>query len=115
MPQIEKQSSAVRGGARPGAGRKKGKVSQAKRDLAEMAKKYAEVALKTLVDVATDAKAPEAARVSAANGILDRAYGKPMQAVHVAGTMAGALTVTYVTAPTGPAPTPSAEDYETEG
>lgn len=41
-----------------------------------MARDYAECALKVLVDVARDAKAPAAARVSAANAIIDRGYGK---------------------------------------
>ncbi|MFC0246418.1 hypothetical protein ACFOLL_04445 [Falsochrobactrum ovis] len=68
------------GGARPGAGRKKGKVSQAKRELAEMAKEHAEQALQVLVNIALSGES-EAARVSAANAILDRGYGKPMQGV----------------------------------
>ena len=105
---------AQRGGARPGAGRKKGSVSQARRDVAEMAKEHAEAALKTLVSVANNLKAPSAARVSAASAILDRAYGKPRQSVEVDASTIGALTVTYVTAPAGPAPTPSDEDYETD-
>ena len=70
----------ARGGARPGAGRKKGKVGQAKRELAEMAKQHAEAALLTLVEVASGDCAASA-RVSAAIAILDRAYGKPPQAL----------------------------------
>ena len=70
----------ARGGARPGAGRKRGKVGEAKRALAEMAREHAEVALLTLVEVATGEVAASA-RVSAAVAILDRAYGKPVQAL----------------------------------
>ncbi len=70
----------ARGGSRPGAGRKKGKVSETKRALAEMAKEHAEVALLTLVEIATGDGAASA-RVSAAVAILDRAYGKPPQAL----------------------------------
>jgi hypothetical protein len=70
----------ARGGIRPGAGRKKGKVGEAKRELAEMAKEHAEVALLTLVEIATGDCAASA-RVSAATAILDRAYGKPSQAL----------------------------------
>jgi len=70
----------ARGGTRPGAGRKKGGVSQAKRDLAEMAKDHAETAMLTLVEIATG-DAAASARVSAATAILDRAYGKPRQAL----------------------------------
>jgi hypothetical protein len=64
------------GGARTGAGRPKGKVSEAKRTIAEAARGQAEAALKVLIDVAKDSDAPAAARVSAANAILDRGYGK---------------------------------------
>lgn len=70
-----KESIAMaRGGTRPGAGRKKGKVGQAKREMAEMAKEHAETALLTLVEVASGDCAASA-RVSAATAILDRAYG----------------------------------------
>ena len=70
----------TRGGARPGAGRRKGKVGEAKRELAEMAKEHAEAALLTLIEIATGDGAPSA-RVSAAVAILDRAFGKPPQAL----------------------------------
>jgi len=105
---------APRGGARPGAGRKPGQVSQAKRDIAEMAKGHAAKALEVLIGIASNSKAPSAARVSAASAILDRGYGKPRQAVDMDGAFAGSLTVTYVTGPTGPAPILSDEDYETD-
>ncbi|WLS01731.1 hypothetical protein [Shinella oryzae] len=68
------------GGKREGAGRKAGAVTQAKKDLAEMAKEHAEKALGVLVQIAQGGES-EAARVSAANAILDRAYGKPPQAL----------------------------------
>lgn len=68
------------GGKREGAGRRKGVVSQAKRDLADMAKDHAETALGVLVEIAKRSDS-DAARVSAANAILDRAYGKPPQAL----------------------------------
>ena len=74
--QSKESNSMTRGGARPGAGRKKGKVGEAKRELAAMAKQHAEAALHTLVEIATGDGAASA-RVSAATAILDRAYGKP--------------------------------------
>lgn len=77
---------AQRGGWRPGSGRKPGKVSAAKRDLMDMAKGYAPKALKTLADIAAKGES-ESARVSAATAILDRAYGKPSQAVRHSGTI----------------------------
>lgn len=82
------------GGKRPGAGRKPGKVSKAKRELAEMAKGYAEAALKTLADIAKNGT-NESARVSASIAILDRAYGKPSQAVQHSGTV-GSYDLTKV-------------------
>lgn len=78
-----------------------------------MAKDHAAAALKVLVDVANNKKAPSAARVSAATAILDRGYGKPRQSVEMDGAFSGAMTVTYVTSASGPAPVPSDEDYET--
>jgi len=80
-----------RGGARKGAGRKPGVVSQAKRTFAEAAREHADAALKTLADIARDPKAPPAARVSAANAIIDRAHGRPMSAVEVTGKDGGAI------------------------
>jgi hypothetical protein len=68
----------VHGGKRTGAGRKPGATSLAKRDLASAAKEYAGAALQALVDIATGGES-ESARVSAANSLLDRAYGKPIQ------------------------------------
>lgn len=75
----------AKGGARPGAGRPPGSKSTlnaAKREsLAEKAQKYTEAALKVLVEIAQDPNAAGAARVSAANSLLDRGHGKAIQAV----------------------------------
>lgn len=72
-----------RGGARSGAGRPVGARSkatkQAKATLADLAKAYAPEALKTLADVMRTGES-ESARVTAANSILDRGFGKPVQA-----------------------------------
>ena len=70
----------ARGGFREGAGRPSGSTNrsspeQTKR-LLELAKTYTDEALQTLVDVARNGRT-DAARVSAANALLDRAYGKP--------------------------------------
>ena len=72
---------AQRGGARPGAGRKRGKIEPRKRDLIEAAKGYADAALEVLLSIAKNTEAPAAARVAAANAIIDRGYGKPKQAI----------------------------------
>lgn len=85
-----------RGGKREGAGRPKGKVTAAKRQLSDLAKGHAERALQTLADIA-DGGESEAARVSAAVAILDRAYGKPAQALQLTGEGGGPIeTVTRI-------------------
>jgi hypothetical protein len=81
------------GGSRSGAGRKPGVVSKAKIDIAERAKTHGDAALATLVNVMNDREAPHSARVSAANAILDRGFGKPHQSVGVGGTDGGPLQV----------------------
>ena len=72
--------TTMRGGFRDGAGRpagasKKASLTQSQR-LSELAKAHTGEALNTLLDVARNGRA-DAARVSAANAILDRGYGKP--------------------------------------
>lgn len=71
------------GGARPGAGRKKGSKTRLtkdlKRTLSEIASEYTSEALEALADVMRNGQS-DAARVSAANSLLDRAHGKPIQA-----------------------------------
>jgi len=70
------------GGKRPGAGRKPGSKDKATAaqgsTLAELAREHTSTALNVLVSVA-QASESDAARVSAANAILDRGYGKPIQ------------------------------------
>jgi len=70
------------GGKREGAGRPKGVISEAKRQIADMAKEHGPTALQTLVDIATTGEG-ESARVAASNAILDRAYGRPLQSMDV--------------------------------
>lgn len=73
-----------RGGARKGAGRPKGSRSAAtieqQATISELAKQHGPDALQALVDIATMGQS-ESARVSAANALLDRGYGKPTQTV----------------------------------
>ena len=70
----------TRDGFRQGAGRPSGSTNKSSPEqsqrLSELAKAYTEEALETLVDVARNGRT-DAARVSAANALLDRAYGKP--------------------------------------
>ena len=63
------------GGKRNGAGRPPGKVSEAKRQIAEMLEEHVPAAIETLAD------ASRSGDVMAARDILDRVYGKPRQAI----------------------------------
>jgi hypothetical protein len=85
------------GGKRPGAGRKPGSKDRATAEqgatLAELARAHTGTALNVLVQVA-QASESDAARVSAANAILDRGYGKPAQISEVTGKDGGPIVVT---------------------
>jgi cell division protein ZapA (FtsZ GTPase activity inhibitor) len=73
----------ARGGARPGAGRRKGSLNKATACVKEAALVYSEDAVATLASIMTSDEQPAAARVAAANAILDRAHGKPKQSVEM--------------------------------
>jgi hypothetical protein len=75
------QPVSRKGGARPGAGRKPGVPNKATAEVKELARQYTGNALSTLAAIMGDAEQPAAARVSAANTLLDRAYGKPTQPI----------------------------------
>ena len=85
------------GGARPGAGRPKGsrdgitKAHQA--TISELARALTPKALAALEHIVEHGET-EAARVSAANSILDRAYGKPTQQMDVNANLSGGLSIT---------------------
>ena len=76
----------ARGGFREGAGRPSGSTNKScpeqSQRLSELAKTHTEAALETLVDVARNGRT-DAARVSAANALLDRAYGRPTTLQHI--------------------------------
>lgn len=65
-------------------GRRKGTPNRATREISELAKGYAPAAVKELARLAKGAES-ESARVSAIGMLLDRAYGKPKQAVQHSG------------------------------
>ena len=52
-------------------------------EVKELARAHTGVAIETLVSIMTNTKSAPAARVSAANALLDRGYGKPPQ--HITG------------------------------
>lgn len=72
-----------RGGAKPGerrGGRQKGSLNKRTHDIKARAAKFCGDGLRVLDAIAHDEKAPAAARVSAVNSLMDRAYGRPAQA-----------------------------------
>lgn len=74
---MTRATQSKHGGKRPGAGRKKGAVNKVTRELKELAGEYTEEAIQTFVAVMQDPEAPAAARVAAADKLLDRSHGKP--------------------------------------
>lgn len=78
-----------RGGKRPGAGRPAGSQNRdtaaSRAALADLVAGHVETAIATLAQIAKTGES-EAARVSAATAILDRAYGRPGQAVEITDT-----------------------------
>src|SRR3546814_10559678 len=67
-------------GSKPGERRvvrTKGVPNKATASIRDIARQYTEEAVNGLVAVLRDLNEPAAARVSAANSILDRGYGKP--------------------------------------
>jgi hypothetical protein len=73
-------------------------------EVRELARKHTSEAVETLVSIMTNTKAAPAARVSAANALLDRGYGKPPQ--HITGE-GGPVYVARL-----PAPCKTAEEWE---
>jgi hypothetical protein len=49
-----------------------------KATLTELAQEHTEAAVKVLAEVMNDSQSPAAARIAAANSILDRGHGKPV-------------------------------------
>ena len=86
-----------RGGSKPGerrGGRQAGTLNKRTREqgaaLSELAKEHSPTAISTLVAVAQKGLS-EAARVSAAIALLDRAHGRPAQAIEHSGPAGGPI------------------------
>jgi len=75
-------------------GRPKGSLNKATADIKAAAQVYTEDALATLAQI-MKAGESEAARVAAANSILDRGFGKPRQSMDVDAT--SDMTIEIVT------------------
>jgi hypothetical protein len=72
-------------------GRPKGALNKATAAVKEVAGEYGPEAISTLAEIMRSPEHPAAARVSAANGLLDRAYGKPTQALEVDAKVAATI------------------------
>lgn len=71
----------ARGGKREGAGRPKGALNKATACVREAAQAFTTDALSVLAEIMREPEHPAAARVSAAQALLDRGHGKPTQSV----------------------------------
>ncbi len=56
-------------------------MAKAKADIRSLARSQTEKAIKVLVGIMSQSKAPAAARVAAANALLDRGWGKAAQSI----------------------------------
>lgn len=70
------QSETGHGGRREGAGRPRGAPNKSNATLRDIARGYTQEAIDALVSILSSEDEPAAARVSAANALLDRGYGK---------------------------------------
>lgn len=85
------------GGKREGAGRPKGSRNKVTADIKAIAQSFGEEAIKGLIEISRDTKAPHAARVAAFREVLDRGYGKAKQGIEMTGEDGGPVeTVTRI-------------------
>lgn len=63
----------------PGQSGNPGGRPKALKEVEEAAREHTTDAIRTLASICKSRKAPEAARVAAANSLLDRAWGRPKQ------------------------------------
>lgn len=68
----------------PGQSANRGGRPKVVREVHEIARQYAALAIRTLVEIAGDARKPAAARNFAAVALLDRGFGRPHQSIAVA-------------------------------
>jgi hypothetical protein len=70
-------------------------MAKALADIRSLARGHTETALNVLAGIMNEAKAPHAARVSAAQALLDRGWGKAVQA-HAGADGEGAVVVEII-------------------
>lgn len=81
-------------------GRQKGTPNKATADVKEAARAFTADAISTLAEIMRGEEQPAAARVAAANALLDRGHGKPQQKLEATGAegqpLIPALNVNFV-------------------
>ncbi len=85
-----------KGGKRPGAGRPKGSKDKTPFDIREAALKKAAKAFDIIETIASGGKILPSTRLLAANAILDRAYGKPLQSTQMLDDAGKAIAPVFV-------------------
>ena len=89
------------GGSKPGerrGGRQAVTPNKVTAELASLARIHTMEALAALIRIANDPDAPAAARISAANAVLDRGHGKPRQALEHGGDGRNPIQIVYLDA-----------------
>lgn len=81
------------GGKRPNAGRPKGGKNKTTPEIKLIAQEYGREAIESLVEIMRGDEYPAPARVSASRELLDRAYGKPAQAIQHSGSVDQPLVI----------------------
>lgn len=71
-------------------------MAKAPIEIRSLARSHTEKALKTLVEIMNDANVNAAARVNAAQALLDRGWGKAAQAHEHTGGDGGPITFTWL-------------------
>lgn len=84
---------------RPGQSGNPGGRPKAEISLRDLAREHTQDAVATLVAIMKDNAAVSAARVSAAQALLDRGYGKPKQEIEASGSISIAVTTGIERAP----------------
>ena len=86
-----------RGWFKPGVSGNPGGRPREVSDIRALAQERTQDALDALTEIVSNKKAPPAARVAAANSLLDRGYGRPLQQSEVTNITAGARKASDMT------------------
>jgi hypothetical protein len=70
-------------------------MAKALTDIRSLARVHTDTCIRVLVGIVAERKAPHAARVAAANSLLDRGWGKPAQTVEGTGE-GGAIVIRWL-------------------